>query len=168
MSGGFSSEILDKEEFIKRKEFDHHLSLKELNVIKDSFKEYDKNKTNELDINELNEELEKYGIDPKNDESLKNLFEQAKRKGSTSVDFDTFIEDICKNLSNLNTMEELEKIFFLFTENENTDKIEFRHLRKLCPQLSEEEIQEMINKADTDKDGKINYGEFYNIITKRI
>ena len=84
------------------------------------------------------------------------------------VDFDKFIEDICKNLSNLNSMDELDKIFCLFTQNENTDKIEFRHLRKLCPQLSDEEIQEMINKADTDKDGKINYEDFYNIITKRI
>ena len=168
MSGRFSSNLLDREEIIKMKDFHHHLNSKELKTIKDSFKDHDKNNANELDIDELRVELEKYGIDPYNEETLKNLFEEAERNGRVGIDFDKFIDVITLKMSDIDSMEELEKVFYLFLGEDNVDKIEFRHLRQLCPRLTDEEIEEMIKKADEDKDGKINFEEFYNIITKKI
>ena len=65
-------------------------------------------------------------------------------------------------------MSELQKVFCLFLGDENVDKIEFKHIRKECPFLTDEEIKEMIEKADEDKDGKINFEEFHKIVTKLI
>ena len=65
-------------------------------------------------------------------------------------------------------MEDLEKIFSLYIGKENLDKIEFKHLRKVCPGLTDEEIKEMIEKADSDKDGKVNFEDFFSIITKKL
>ena len=159
---------IDRKRFDKRGEFRHLLNQKELKYIKDSFKDCDITKTNELDIDKLKETLIHFGIDPNNDESLQNIFDEAERNGRVGIDFDRLIDIITLKLSELDSMVDLEKVFSLFLENENTDKIEFRHLRNYCPYLTDEEIEEMIEKADIDKDGKINFEEFYEIITKRI
>ena len=158
---------IDRKKFDKRGEFKHLLNPKELKFIKDSFKSQDITNTNELDIDKLKEVLNYYGIDP-NDESLKHILDEAENNGRTSIDFDSLIDIITLKLSEIDSMEQLEKIFSLFIGNENTDKIELKHLRNYCPGLTDEEIEEMIQKADLDKDGKINFEEFHNIITKRI
>lgn len=33
--------------------------------------------------------------------------------------------------------------------------------------MTDEELMEMIERADNDKDGEINFEEFYNIMTKK-
>ena len=71
-------------------------------------------------------------------------------------------------MSDIDSMNEIQKVFLLFLGDENVDKIEFRHIRRECPGLTDEEIKEMIEKADEDKDGKVNFEEFHKIITKLI
>jgi Ca2+-binding EF-hand superfamily protein len=34
--------------------------------------------------------------------------------------------------------------------------------------IEEEELQEMIERADLDKDGLVNFDEFYTILTRKI
>ena len=157
------NEPIDRKQFDKRKEFQHRLNLEELNYIKNSFKEKDKNNTNELDIDQLKEALGKYGIDTNHE-----AFSEAEINGSACVDFDELIDIITLKLSELESMEDIEKVFSLFIGEDNLDKIEFQHIRKACPGLTDEEIKEMIEKADSDKDGKINFEDFYKIITKKI
>ena len=57
MSGRFSSKIVDRNEFKKRNDLEHHLSPKELKYIKDTFKENDATGTRELDFNRSFEQL---------------------------------------------------------------------------------------------------------------
>ena len=159
---------IDRKQFDKRGDLQHLLNPKELKYIKDSFKEYDRDNKKELDIDQLKEALNNFGVNINDDESLNEIFNEAERNGRTSIDFDKLIDAITLKLSDIDSMEELEKVFSLFIGKENLDKIEFRHLRKICPELKDEEIEEMIEKADADKDGKINLEEFYNIITKKI
>ena len=161
-------ENIDRKEFDKRGEFQHILNPKELEQIKNSFKKHDYKNTNELDIDQLNIALQKYGIDPYKDETLNKILVNAERNGKTSIDFDELIDSVTLQLSEIESMDDLSNIFSLFLGEENLDKIEFRHIRKICPYLTDEEIEEMIEKADEDKDGKINFEEFYKIITKKI
>ena len=93
---------------------------------------------------------------------------QLTRVLSACVDFDELIDIITLKLSELESMEDIEKVFSLFIGEDNLDKIEFKHIKKACPVLTDEEIKEMIEKADSDKDGKINFEDFYKIITKKI
>ena len=44
---------IDRKQFDKRRDFKHLLNQKDLQYIKDSFKERDTNNTNELDIDQL-------------------------------------------------------------------------------------------------------------------
>ena len=59
-------------------------------------------------------------------------------------------------------------MFKLFDDDE-TGKISFRNLKRVARELGEnmtdEELQEMINKADIDGDGEVNEEEFLRIMT---
>ncbi len=69
-----------------------------------------------------------------------------------------------------NSKEEILKVFRLF-DDDNSGFITFRKLRKICQELQEnltdEEINEMINEADVDDDGQISFNEFYRVMKKR-
>lgn len=66
--------------------------------------------------------------------------------------------------------EEIRKIFELF-DDDNTGKISFRNLKRVCTELGEtltdEEMKEMIDEADRDGDGLINEDEFFRVMKKR-
>ena len=66
--------------------------------------------------------------------------------------------------------EEAIKAFRLFDDDE-TGKISFKNLKRVAKELgenmTEEELQDMIDQADRDGDGEINPDEFYRIMKKR-
>ena len=165
MSGRFQSNLVERNQFDRPGGLKNRLNQKELIYIKDSFKLHDTNKTNEIDIDELKQALDKFGIEYSNDESLQKIFNDAEKNGSTNLDFDQLINAITSRMEDIDSMSELQKVFCLFLGDENVDKIEFKHIRKECPFLTDEEIKEMIEKADEDKDGKINFEEFDSVIT---
>ena len=166
MSNEFNRVILDKDEFEKRENNNFYLSEKNLNFVKDSFKGKIENGT--LDLNELKKALRKYGINLDENDSLKQLFENAEKNGNYDIDFDQFIDMISSKLSDIYSLNELSKFFSLIIGEENTDKIDFQILRKLNMDLTDEEIMKLIKQADTDGDNKINFEDFSGIITKRI
>ena len=168
MLGRFQTNLLDRKQFDRPGELKHHLNQKDLKYIKDSFKENDTDKKNEIDIDELKQALDKFGIEYADDEAFQNMFNDAEKNGSIHIDFDELINMVTSRMSDIDSMNELQKVFCLFLGDENVDKIEFRHIRKECPGLTDEEIKEMIEKADEDKDGKINFEEFHKIVTKLI
>jgi centrin-1 len=62
------------------------------------------------------------------------------------------------------------QVFSLF-DDDNTGHITFRNLKRVATELGEnltdEELQEMIDEADRDGDGMINDEEFYRVMKKR-
>ena len=168
MSGRFQLNLVNRKQFDRPGEIKHHLNQKDLNYIKDSFKNYDTDKTREINIDELKNALDKYGIEYDNDEAFQKIFNEAEKNGSINIDFDELINIITSRMSDIDSMSELQKVFCLFLGDENVDKIEFRHIRKECPLLTDEEIKEMIDRIDEDKDGKVNFEEFHKITTKKI
>ena len=71
--------------------------------------------------------------------------------------------------SDKDAKEDIIKAFRLFDEDE-TSKVSFKNLKKIARELGEsmpdEELQEMIDEADTDGDGEINEEEFLKIMKK--
>jgi centrin-1 len=61
------------------------------------------------------------------------------------------------------------KAFRLF-DSDNTGKISFKNLKRVARELGEnltdEELQEMIDEADKDGDGEVNEDEFLRIMKK--
>ena len=76
-------------------------------------------------------------------------------------------------MSDRDTREDLQKVFRLFIgDDDKADKIELKHLKKVARELNEnmtdEELDEMIKRADLDHDNKVSFEEFYQIMTKKI
>jgi centrin-1 len=73
-------------------------------------------------------------------------------------------------ISNKDSREDLKKVFMLFDE-EKSGFISLASLKKVVKELGENideaELQEMIQKADSDRDGLINEEEFYNVMTRK-
>lgn len=71
--------------------------------------------------------------------------------------------------SEKDTKEEILKAFKLFDDDE-TGKISFKNLKRVAKELgenlSDEELQEMIDEADRDGDGEVNEQEFLRIMKK--
>ena len=164
MIGRFQANLLERKEFDRPKGFKHYLSQKDLKFIKDSFKMNDNNKTSEIDIDELRQALDKYGIEFNDDENFKQLFDETEKNGKTSIDFDEFINLVTSRMADIDSMNELQKVFCLFLGDENVDKIEYRHLKRECPYFSDDEINTMI--SGMNEEGKVDFNEFEKIITK--
>jgi centrin-1 len=79
-------------------------------------------------------------------------------EGSTSLDFEEFLDLMVNRVSRKDTKQDIRKIFNLFDE-EKTGYITIKTLKKVIKDLGENidesELQEMIQKADLDKDGMV-------------
>ena len=73
-------------------------------------------------------------------------------------------------MSDRDTREDIRKVFRLFDE-ENSGVITIRNLRRVSKELGEtmedNDLLEMIERADTDGDGNVTFEDFYNIMTKK-
>ena len=148
------------------------LTEDEVMEIKEAFDLFDTDKSGEIDTDELKQALSNLGIDAKN-QTLQNMINDIDKNASGTIDFDEFIDMMTAKMSDKDTREDLKKVFDLFIgDDERADKIELKHLKRVAKELnenmSEDELNEMIIRADTDRDGKVSFDEFYNIMTKKI
>jgi centrin-1 len=109
------------------------------------------------------------GFQVKNDE-VKEMISQVDKDGSGAIDFNEFVEMMTGKMSDRDSREEIMKVFDLF-DDDNTGKISFKNLKRVATELgenlSDEELREMIEEADRDKDGFVNREEFYRIMKKK-
>merc|ERR1719286_97761 len=86
-----------------------------------------------------------------------------------SLTFDNFLSLMARKISEKDSKEEILKAFKLFDDDE-TGKISFENLKRVAKELGEnltdEELQEMIDEADRDGDGEVNQEEFLRIMKK--
>jgi Ca2+-binding EF-hand superfamily protein len=73
-------------------------------------------------------------------------------------------------MSDKDTKEDINKVFRLF-DDDKTGYITIKNLRRVAKELGEtmtdEELMEMIERADSDGDGQVSAEDFYNIMTKK-
>jgi len=89
---------------------------------------------------------------------------------SGNIDFDEFLDMMTARMSDRDTRDDINKVFRLFDE-EGTQTITIKNLRKVARELgetmSDEELNEMIARADSNSDGAVSMDDFYNIMTKK-
>jgi Ca2+-binding EF-hand superfamily protein len=75
-------------------------------------------------------------------------------------------------ISDKSTPEDLRKVIVLFIGDDAGNKIQLKHLKRVFKEfgenMSDEELNELIVRADADKYGKVSFDEFYAIMTKKI
>jgi len=78
--------------------------------------------------------------------------------GSGAIDFAEWVDLMTKKVSEKDTRKNVSKVFALY-DDERTGFISIKNLRRVAQELgeniSEEELAELIARADTDKDGLV-------------
>lgn len=80
--------------------------------------------------------------------------------GNGTVDFPEFLTMMSKQMSSRDTADEIREAFRVFDKDGNgfISVAELRHIMgNLGEKMPEEEVEEMIQEADIDGDGQVNY-----------
>jgi len=89
------------------------------------------------------------------------------RDGSGSIEFEEFLDMMTARMSDKDTRTDIEKVFRLF-DDDKSGKISFNNLKRVSKELGEnmtdEDLMEMIDRADTDGDHAVNFEDFYSIM----
>ena len=106
------------------------------------------------------------GFEPKREE-VRRMIAESDREGTGTIDFATFESVMAPKMATRDPKDEALKSFKLFDDDE-TGTISLKNLRRVAKELGEnmtdEELQEMIDEADRDGDGEINEDEFLRIM----
>ncbi len=117
------------------------------------------------------------GFEPKKEEMKKMIQDFADKNGTGKIDFNEFLEMMSAKMAEKDSKEEILKAFRLFDDDE-THSISFKNLKRVAKELGEnltdEELQEMIDEADRNGDGNdeglivgvIDEDEFLRIMKK--
>ena len=92
------------------------------------------------------------------------------KKKSVNMDLEQLLDIMMAIMSDKDTIEDITKVFRLF-DDDGTGNITLRNLRRVAKELGEtmtdEELQEMIDRADSNGDSAVTMDDFYNIMTKK-
>ena len=91
--------------------------------------------------------------------------------GNGTIDFDEWFSLMTKRVNDRDSRAQVNKVFALY-DDERTGYISVKNLRRIADELgetvSEEELEELIKRADLDGDGLVSEDEFYTIMTRAI
>ena len=122
-----------------------------------------------IDPKELKAAMQSLGFEAKN-ATIYQMITDIDKDGSGAIDFDEFLDMMTAKMSDKDTREDIAKVFNLF-DDDGTGMITLKNLKRVAKELgetmTEAELLEMIERADTDQDGEISPEEFYAIMTKK-
>ena len=150
---------------------DAGLLPEELEELKLSFAIFDKDGNGNISKEELKDILLKLKIsDTKG--TLDKIMNDIDKNKSNTIDADEFAEMFTCKLPEKEDRKTLGEIYDYMCDFANVDSINLDALKTLNDEfavgLTDEEMQLMIEKADTNKDGVVSNDEYYTIITKKI
>ncbi|XP_054845602.1 uncharacterized protein LOC129336498 [Eublepharis macularius] len=152
----------------KKSGLKHELSEEQKREIREAFDLFDTDESGSIDVKELKVALHALGFEPKKGEIRKMVAEIGKDDRSF-INFEEFLAMIMQKMSEKDNKQEILKAFQLF-DTDGTGKISFQNLKaatsELGEDISDEELQEMIEEGDRDGDGEINLQEFLRIMKK--
>lgn len=137
--------------------------------IRDAFELFDADKNGLVDSHEMKVSMRALGFDVQREEISRYMQDCAARDqhGQPLMDLAGFTDIMTEKFAQRDPRKEMIKAFQLFDEN-NTGKISIRSLRRVAREIGEnmtdEELQAMIDEFDTDQDGEINLDEFLAIM----
>jgi len=144
------------------------LSEEQKSDIREAFNLFDTAGCGSIDTKDLKVAMRALGFEPRKEEIKKMVMEVDKDNGG-SLSFDNFLALMARKISEKDSREEILKAFKLFDDDE-TGKISFENLKRVAKELGEnltdEELQEMIDEADRNGDGEVDEDEFLRIMKK--
>lgn len=116
---------------------------------------------------DLKEAIQSLGYEPKN-ATIYHIFSWADRDCSGQINFDEFIDMVTDQMHRVDRRRDVEKLFRLF-DDDRTGQITIANLKRIVKELgenvSDDELKDMIRRADTTGTGYVTFDDFYNILT---
>jgi Ca2+-binding EF-hand superfamily protein len=168
-----SHRVIRRVEFVPSRYCRNGLTETEIMEIKELFDQFDTDGNGTISIEELRQAFSSMGVN--DNQFLFSILQEFDKDRSGYLDIDEFVNMMVGSNQDTDSREDIRKVFNLILGEEGQrygGKIQVQHLRKIAKELNEhmsdEEIFDMIGKADIDKDGAVDFEEFYQIVTKKI
>ena len=169
LKGSFNMQNRGKPKFNAKKYERPGLTEDEIEEIKEAFDLFDTDGSGSIDPKELKAAMQSLGFEAKNQTIFQMISDLDKNKSGT-IDFEEFLDMMTARMSDKDSREDIAKVFRLF-DDDNTGQITLRNLRRVARELGEtmtdEELQEMVDRADSNGDGNVSFDDFFNIMTKK-
>ena len=149
-----------------------NISTEENEDLRQAFDLFDIKENGKINPSEIKETMKQLGFDTKNPTIYKIIedLDTEESKSNGGISFSEFSEIMNKRLGDRESKEGARRIFDLFVDDENAEYIPLESLKKIAKELgekmSEDDLKEMIECA-TKNDGKLNFDDFYYIISKK-
>ena len=131
------------------------LSEEEIEEIREAFNLFDTDGSGTIDPKELKAAMQSLGFEAKN-QTIYQMIGDIDKDNDGSIDFEEFLDMMTAKMSDKDTREDIQKVFNLF-DDDQTGRITLRNLKRVAKGLgetmSDAELMEMIERADTDQDG---------------
>merc|ERR1711920_611733 len=142
------------------------LTADQLEEIREAFKLYDTDESGTIDADELKVAMRAMGFEPKRDE-VRRMIMESDRDGSGTITLETFQSVMAGKMRSRDPKEEAVKAFRLFDDDE-TGAISLKNLRRVAKELGEnmtdDELQLIIDYCDLDQRGQISMEDFCNVL----
>eukprot|EP00612_Vaucheria_litorea_P007237 CAMPEP_0171479146 /NCGR_PEP_ID=MMETSP0946-20130122/5220_1 /TAXON_ID=109269 /ORGANISM="Vaucheria litorea, Strain CCMP2940" /LENGTH=153 /DNA_ID=CAMNT_0012009959 /DNA_START=100 /DNA_END=559 /DNA_ORIENTATION=- len=136
--------------------------------IREAFDLFDRDGSGTIDAKELKVAMRALGFEPKKEE-IQKMIADVSQSNNGLVNFEDFLSMMTTKMSQKDSMEEVKKAFKLM-DDDDTGKISFKNLKRVAIELGEEitdeELQEMIDEADRDGDGEVDFEDFKRLMKK--
>ena len=145
------------------------LSADEIEEIKEAFDIFDVDNSGSISAQELLNAMKSLNFDTKNP-AIFQMIADFDTDENGQIEFDEFLDMMTARISDRNTRDDLKRVFNLFDE-ERKGHISVDNLRRVARELgeeiSEEELKEIIQRADLDADKQLTFDDFYAVMTKK-
>ena len=134
--------------------------------LQDIFDQFDKDKDGKISDKELKNAMVSMGQSPTDDE-ISEMMREVDLNQDGKIDFGEFMILMTKSSPDTQTEEEVINAFRVFDKEGNglIASSELKHIMMtIGDKMTEEEADEMVNEADIDEDGMINYEEFVRMM----
>ncbi|XP_016280494.1 uncharacterized protein LOC100011661 [Monodelphis domestica] len=136
--------------------------------IKETFNFFDVDGSGNIDLKELKTAVCALGFEPKKEE-IHKMMAEIDKEGLGTMNFESFLTVITTKMREKDEKEQLLKAFKLF-DDDNTGCITLKNIKKVAKELgenlSDDELQEMLDEAGRSGNGKLNEREFLKIMKK--
>ena len=135
----------------------------------DAFNLFDTNHDGTINSQKIGEIMRKLGKNP-TEQQLLQLIGNVTKTDSKKITFDDFVDLMEKKNKEDDTEAEIINTFRIFDKENNgliSNEELFHIIRTFGETLTDKEIEEIINEADVDGDGYINYEEFVRMMTAK-
>ena len=145
------------------------LSFDEIEEIKEAFDIFDPEGNGSIQVQDLLSAMKTLGFDTKNP-AIYQMIADFDENGNGTIEFEEFLDMMTARISDRNTKDDLKRVFNLFDDT-RCGEIKVEHLkrvaRELGEEISEEELKEIVQRADLDGDSKLTFEDFYNVMTRK-